>query len=646
MYTPIPLDLSSSLFEFVGEARLFERPESYEVDVQEYILKYPHLKSTDVEQLCFAIIDNIKKKYNRPCTLINVPMKAYKVMDIISSSMVGHMVNVDCVIRKIGEVKLEMILAVVKCKKCGYEFEPYEPNPMDVLRLPPGVECENYCGGKSVILVPEKCEYVDSQYITAQELQENTIHAKQPKSIICVMRRSLVDKVNAGEKVRLTGIVKIKYEKNLFSSVYLEVLGISQRKEEECEVVLSDEDISNIKQLSCNPKIYDILSSSISPLVYGYNDIKRAIIFQIFGGTTIDLKDGAHIRGNSHILLCGDPGLAKSKLLTAVSTLVPNSVYTSGKSSSAAGLTAAAVRDEVDGKWVLEAGALPLADGGMAVVDELDKMSNEDRSALHEAMESQSISVAKAGINQTFKTQCPLLCASNPKNGRFIENIPFKDQIDIPVPLLSRFDLIFMLQDKPNKINDGKVADRILTISDETLEKGTLDRPIDVDLLRKYIIHAHKINPKFTPEVINYIKTKYVNEYRSSSDGTITNRQLEALRRLTQASARVRLSEYADVDDAKRAIALFEYSMNTVTLGKGVDTSVFDSNSTKKDNNTYSLIFTTIRDMCNRGDTTKDIIEQILYSKGVDMLEFNSVFFEMYDRKDFSIIDGKLYWNT
>lgn len=591
MYTPIPLDLSSSLFEFVGEARLFERPDSYEVDVQEYILKYPHLKSTDVEQLCFAIIDNIKKKYNRPCTLINVPMKSYKVMDIISSSMVGHMVNVDCVIRKIGEVKLEMILAVVKCKKCGYEFEPYEPNPMDVLRLPPGVECENYCGGKTVILVPEKCEYVDSQYITAQELQENTIHAKQPKSIICVMRRSLVDKVNAGEKVRLTGIVKIKYEKNLFSSVYLEVFGISQRKEEECEVVLSDEDISNIKQLSCNPKIYDILSSSISPLVYGYNDIKRAIIFQIFGGTTIDLKDGAHIRGNSHILLCGDPGLAKSKLLTAVSTLVPNSVYTSGKSSSAAGLTAAAVRDEVDGKWVLEAGALPLADGGMAVVDELDKMSNEDRSALHEAMEQQTITVNKAGISTQLLTRCSLLAAANPSLGKFDRAIPLSDQLDLPPSLLSRFDLIYLMTDDVNKDTDMRVAKHILESrrNAEVVANGNIpdsftgiEKPIDTQMFRKYLVYAKSIVPIIEDQIIDVLAKEYVRLRSEENDGyksvhiRVTPRQLEALIRLSEASARIRLSKIVSKEDIDRALSLYTSAMSNITLSSEQGDSVWN----------------------------------------------------------------------
>lgn len=475
--------------------------------------------------------------------------------------------------------------------------------------------------------------------------EEQPENGKQPKMVKCILRGPFVDTLQAGNRANLTGhIVTEVNERSALAELVMDVLDVERPDEEYIDLDLTDEDISRITELAHNPDVYRMLVESINPAIWGYNEIKLALVLQMFGGVTIESTE--RVRGDSHILLCGDPGLAKSQLIRSISRIIPRCIYTSGKSTSAAGLTVSAVNDDLTGHWTLEAGALVLANGSFCVIDELDKMSADDRSALHEAMESQSISVAKAGINQTFKTQCPLLCASNPKNGRFIENIPFKDQIDIPVPLLSRFDLIFMLQDKPNKINDGKVADRILTISDETLEKGTLDRPIDVDLLRKYIIHAHKINPKFTPEVINYIKTKYVNEYRASSDGTITNRQLEALRRLTQASARVRLSEYADVDDAKRAIALFEYSMNTVTLGKGVDTSVFDSNSTKKDNNTYSLIFTTIRDMCNRGDTTKDIIEQILYSKGVDMVEFNSVFFEMYDRKDFSIIDGKLYWNA
>ena len=585
MYEPLLFDLSESIGEFVGEFGLFERPEVIEVDVQKFLQTYSF--SMDFEQLCLSIIKTNKQKYNRPTILLNAPMKPMKVDEVISSSMIGHIVNIDCAIRKVGEVKMEMVEVAVQCKKCGFKYDKYEPEAEDPLRLPPGFECGFGCGTKQVRLLPDECVYVNSQYITAQELQENTQHGKQPKNVLCVLRRTLVDKVNAGERVRLTGIVKIRYDKNLFSTVYLEIVGISTPDEDACEIKLTEEDIESIKQLSCNPNIYDILANSVCPLVYGYEDVKRAAVFQMFGGTTIDLKDGAHIRGNSHVLLCGDPGLAKSKILTAVAELVPNSVYTSGKSSSAAGLTAAAIHDDIDGKWVLEAGALPLADGGIAVVDELDKMTNEDRSALHEAMEQQTITVNKAGISAQLLTRCSLLAAANPSLGKFDRNIPLSNQVDLPPSLLSRFDLIYLMTDDPDRDTDLRVAKHILKSRQnaEVVAKGEIptdttgvEKPIDTITFRKYLVYAKNIVPIITDEVITMLADEYVKMRIDSRSGEvkdvsirITPRQLEALIRLSESSARVRLSPEITEEDAKRALSLYTSAMDNISLA--TDTS-------------------------------------------------------------------------
>jgi len=196
--------------------------------------------------------------------------------------------------------------------------------------------------------------------------------------------------------------------------------------------------------------IYDNVKRSIAPSIYGYDEVKEALALQLFSGVSKGLPDGTRIRGDIHILLVGDPGIAKSQLLRYISKLSPRGIYTSGKSSTSAGLTATAVKDELgDGRWTIEAGALVLADKGIACIDEMDKMRSEDRSALHEAMEQQTISVAKAGVMATLKSRCALLAAANPKFGRFDKFEGIAQQINLSPALMSRFDLIFVLTDEP-----------------------------------------------------------------------------------------------------------------------------------------------------------------------------------------------------
>jgi replicative DNA helicase Mcm len=296
-------------------------------------------------------------------------------------------------------------------------------------------------------------------------------------------------------------------------------------------------------------------------------------------------------------LLVGDPGTAKSQMLTYMSKLAPRSVYASGKASSAAGLTAAAVRDDFgEGQWTLEAGALVLADMGVACIDEIDKMDEHDRSALHQAMEQQEISVAKAGINATLKSRCAVLAAANPKLGRFDEFSPMHEQINMPPALISRFDLIFSILDKPNRIKDTDLATHILNthkagelhenIMRTKLSKRTKEEkeqlmkkitPIfDPEFLRKYIAYAKRnIFPVMTNDAVELIKNYYV-DLRGSSEETVTftPRQLEAFVRLAEASARIRLSQEINKDDAKRAIHIIEQYLGKVGIDR--ETGKFD----------------------------------------------------------------------
>ena len=279
---------------------------------------------------------------------------------------------------------------------------------------------------------------------------------------------------------------------------------------------------------------------------------------QLFGGSAKQLEDETRLRGDIHILIVGDPGIGKSQILKYVSKLAPRSIYTSGKGTTGAGLTAAAVRDELGG-WSLEAGALVLGDQGNVCVDELDKMRSEDRSALHEALEQQTVSIAKAGIMATLNSRCSVLAAANPKFGRFDRFKVLADQIELPPPILSRFDLIWIVEDKPSRKGDSELAQHILNIH----QSNTVDYEIEPDLLRKYIAYARKnVNPVLSDEANEVLKNFYVDTRNSSSNTEensavpITARQLEAIIRLAEACAKIKLKEVVEREDAKKAVRL------------------------------------------------------------------------------------------
>jgi len=325
--------------------------------------------------------------------------------------------------------------------------------------------------------------------------------------------------------------------------------------------------------------------------------VKDSLVLQLFGGMSKQMPDGSYIRGDIHCLFVGDPGTAKSQMLNYMSKLAPRSIYASGKASSAAGLTAAAVRDEFgEGQWTLEAGALVLADMGIACVDEIDKMDAQDRSSLHQAMEQQEISVAKAGINATLKSRCAVLAAANPKLGRFDDFMPIHEQINMPPALLSRFDLIFSIQDKPSTERDTDLATHILNthkageVNENILkskksihsreEQERLIKPViptlDPEFLRKYVAYAKRhVYPVMQDEAMKMIREYYVDLRNQSKDSVpFTPRQLEAFVRLAEASARVRLSETVTVSDAKRAISIINEYLRRVGMDR--ETGKFD----------------------------------------------------------------------
>ncbi|MCX6798626.1 MAG: minichromosome maintenance protein MCM, partial [Candidatus Diapherotrites archaeon] len=400
----------------------------------------------------------------------------------------------------------------------------------------------------------------------------------------------IVNKITAGNKTKLVGVLRLrpnKYRKTVYER-YLEAIHLEETEKEFADVEITPEEEKEIKHLAKSKNIYERLVKSIAQAIYGHEVVKESIVLQLFGGVKKFLPGNQTIRGNIHVLLVGDPSTGKSQLLQAANNIAPKSIYTAGKTTSAVGLTASAVKDDFgEGGWTLKAGALVLSSGGSCMVDELDKMEAEDRSALHEAMEQGMISIAKAGIVTRFKTDTSILAACNPKLSRFDPYSPFIEQVNLPASLISRFDLFFMIKDVLDRTKDEAIADHILRThksgeiiaqykkKGKALEKKDQEEidamaapEIYPTLLRKYISYARQnVFPVLSKEAIETIGDFYVNLRdmgRKEGSYAATHRQLEGLVRLSEASARVRLSDTAEKEDAERAIRLVKASLSDV----------------------------------------------------------------------------------
>jgi replicative DNA helicase Mcm len=382
-----------------------------------------------------------------------------------------------------------------------------------------------------------------------------------------LLEEDIVNTVVPGEQVRITGILKVKKKGKDFR-FYVDVNDIEVLIKEYEDIDLSDEDIQMIKEMSNDPKIFDKLSNSIVPTIQGYKEVKDFLTLQLFEGTEKELPDGTRKRSAIHSLIVGDPGIGKSEMLKRMARNAPQGIYTSGKGSTAAGLTAAAVQDE-NGGWTLEGGALVLGDRGHVMIDEMDKMRSEDRSALHEAMEQQTISIAKAGITATLNTRASIVAAANPKFGKFDPYKPIVEQINLPATILSRFDVIFPIEDRPNQKEDSKKALSVIA----THKDDKINYDIDSETFQKYVAYARQnIKPRINTKAGDLLHNFYVkirNLSESLDDAPpITLRQLEAMIRFTEASAKAHLKPIADEEDAKRAINI----MNDYLYRVGFDT--------------------------------------------------------------------------
>ncbi len=514
--------------------------------------------------------------------LFNLPQSQEIKVRTIRSKHLNEMIVIEGIIRQSSDVRPQVVNAKFECPSCGTVISVLQ---MEKKFREPG-RCS--CGRRGGFKLISK-EMVDTQRLVIEEVPESLLGGEQPKRINVFLKEDLVEpkmeeKTTPGSRVKIIGVLKEV-------PVPLSTGGLSTRFELAIEVNntialeetfeqldISEEDEKQILELSQDPQIFKKFSQSITPSIWGYDEIKMSLVLQLFGGVLKTHADGQKSRGDIHILLVGDPGVAKSVTLTFMANISPKGRYVVGKSASGAGLTATVVRDEYLRGWSLEAGAMVLANKGLVCIDELEKMDPQDRSAMHEAMEQQTITISKANVQATLRAETSVLAAANPKFGRFDPYQSIAQQIDLPPTLLNRFDIIFTLRDIPDRKKDERIADHVLH---EHQKKGA-EMIIHRELFRKYVAYSkQRVHPTLNEEAVKEIKKFYIelrNKPVTSESALrpipISARQLQALIRMSEASAKIRLSNTVTKEDTQRAIGIIKYYL--MQVGYDYESKTFD----------------------------------------------------------------------
>ena len=553
----------------------------FNTEICEELLESPE-EVLKAAELAVKEFDLPKKVTKFNIRLRNIPESQKVIISEIRSKHLDKLISIEGIVRQKSDVRPHVTAAKFECPSCG--------NILNVLQLDKKYKEPTRCGcGRKGKFKEISKELVDGQGLVLEESPDD-LDGAQPKRMNVFLKDDLVSplperKTSPGARVKLCGwVIEVpitlrtggqatKYDL-IVDCNYIEPL-----QDESVDMKISEEEMEQIREISKSPNVVNLLANSLAPSIYGHDKVKEALVLQLAGGCRKVRPDGVITRGDMHMLLIGDPGSGKSQLLKRLSKVAPKARFVSGKGATGAGLTASVVKDEFLGGWSLEAGTLVLANKGFAIIDELDKMTKEDRSALHEALEQQTISIAKANIQATLHCETTVLAAANPKFGRFDPYDLIANQINLPPTLINRFDLIFPIKDMPNRDKDEKTASFILSLHKDP-QKAVSDIP--TLLLKKYFSYVrNKVDPKMTDAAIEELKEYYISMRNSGiSDEAgiksipITARQLEALVRLSEAAAKIRLSKTVLKKDAQKAIELVDYCLNQIAKDK--DTGQID----------------------------------------------------------------------
>jgi replicative DNA helicase Mcm len=483
----------------------------------------------------------------------------------VDSSYLDRMLAVSGMVVRTSELRPLMTSAAWTCPNGHLTFQ--EQDDM-ILKRPP--KCELCDEARNFELDRKKSRFIDFQVIRVQELPEELPPGQLPQFFDVNVEGDIVNTARPGDRAVLTGILRAvpdytvgQVRMRLFRA-QIDCNHVEVRGKEPEQVQVTKEDEALIKKIASEPDAFDRLVQSIAPVIMGHSPEKEGILLLLAGGGATPLPDGTKLRGDLNILFVGDPGLGKSEMLKFAAQVAPRGLYASGKGTSAAGLSAAVIREK--NVLMLEAGVVVLADLGIACIDEFDKMKTEDRTALHEMMEQQTVTIAKGGIYATLNARTAILAACNPILGRYnsfqnlIENIE-----NLPIPLLTRFDLIFVIRDQPSPAEDERLASHILSV--HANRSYTTPPPIEFSLLKKYISYAKKVSPVLTKEAMARLKDYYM-ELRKGSGGEgqipPTPRTLESLIRISTARARILLRDQVLEEDALEAVALMNRMVEDV----------------------------------------------------------------------------------
>ncbi|XP_053687644.1 DNA replication licensing factor Mcm7 [Sabethes cyaneus] len=538
--------------------------------------------------------------------------KAVSIREVKADS-IGKLVTLRGIVTRCTEVKPMMSVATYTCDRCG--AETYQP--IASMTFMPTVDCPsedcrvNKAGGR-LYLQTRGSKFLKFQELKVQEHSDQVPVGHIPRSLTVMCRGETTRMAQPGDHVVITGIfLPIQRSgfkamvSGLLSETFLEAHRIA------CLNKSDDGDTSNeltadeLAELA-KDDFYTRIASSLAPEIYGHLDVKKALLLLLVGGVDRS-PDGMKIRGNINICLMGDPGVAKSQLLGYIDRLAVRSQYTTGRGSSGVGLTAAVMKDPLTGEMLLEGGALVLADQGVCCIDEFDKMADSDRVAIHEVMEQQTISIAKAGIMTCLNARVSILAAANPAYGRYNPRRTIEQNIQLPAALLSRFDLLWLIQDKPDRDNDLRLAKHITFVHSHGKQPPSRIKTLDMSLIRRYIALCKRKTPVITPELSDYIVNAYVElrrEARNNRDMTFTSaRNLLGILRLSTALARLRLADEVDKDDVLEALRLLEMSKDSLNQTEQKTTHV---------QNTSDKIFALVRELAGASKTVKisDVMER------------------------------------
>ncbi|KAM4902237.1 DNA replication licensing factor MCM5 [Sylvia borin] len=569
---------------------------SFDEDLADYLYKQPAEHLQLLEEAAKEVADEVTRP--RPSgeetlqdiqVMLRSDANAANIRSLKSDQM-SHLVKIPGIVIAATPVRAKATRITIQCRSCRNTISNIVVRPgLEGYALPRKCNTEQAgrprCPLDPYFIMPDKCKCVDFQVLKLQESPDAVPHGEMPRHLQLYCDRYLCDKVVPGNRVTIMGIYSIKksaQSKNKsrnnvgvgIRSAYIRVVGIQVDTEASGHSFtgsVTPQEEEELRRLAAMPNIYETIAKSIAPSIYGSTDIKKAIACLLFGGSRKRLPDGLTRRGDINLLMLGDPGTAKSQLLKFVEKCSPIGVYTSGKGSSAAGLTASVIRDPVSRNFFMEGGAMVLADGGVVCIDEFDKMREDDRVAIHEAMEQQTISIAKAGITTTLNSRCSVLAAANSVFGRWDET-KGEENIDFMPTILSRFDMIFIVRDEHNEERDLTLAKHVMSLHVSALmQTQAVEGEIEVNKLKKLISFCRmKCGPRLSAGAAEKLKNRYIlmrsgtRQHEQESDRRssipITVRQLEAIVRIAESLAKMRLQPFATEADVEEALRLFHVS--------------------------------------------------------------------------------------